>query len=122
LSSRTVLRLLHQLGYSLQANAKVTEGRKHEYRDAQFRYVNDMAARFIDDDQPAISVDANKKGLIGDFANGGTECQPAVNPNGPVCTLRRPRPRKVVPYGDLRRPTVVEPDGAGPVPQRRATA
>jgi len=26
-SSRTVLRLLHQLGYSLQANAKVTEGR-----------------------------------------------------------------------------------------------
>ena len=25
-SSRTVLRLLHQLGYSLQANAKVTEG------------------------------------------------------------------------------------------------
>src|SRR5205807_960760 len=26
-SSRTVLRLLHRLGYSLQANAKVTEGR-----------------------------------------------------------------------------------------------
>ena len=25
-SSRTLLRLLHQLGYSLQANAKVTEG------------------------------------------------------------------------------------------------
>jgi transposase len=26
-SARTVLRLLHRLGYSLQANAKVTEGR-----------------------------------------------------------------------------------------------
>lgn len=28
-SSRTVLRLLHTLGYSLQANAKVTEGAQH---------------------------------------------------------------------------------------------
>ena len=40
-SSRTVLRLLHRLGYSLQANAKVTEGRQHPDRDAQFRYLND---------------------------------------------------------------------------------
>jgi transposase len=56
-SSRTVLRLLHRLGYSLQANAKVTEGRQHPDRDAQFRYLNDMAAAFIDDGQPAISVD-----------------------------------------------------------------
>jgi transposase len=59
-SSRTVLRLLHQLGYSLQANAKVTEGRQHRDRDAQFRYLNDMAGAFIDDDQPAISVDTKK--------------------------------------------------------------
>ncbi len=49
-SSRTVLRLLHRLGYSLQANAKVTEGRQHPDRDAQFRYLNDMAQGFIDDD------------------------------------------------------------------------
>ena len=55
-SARTVLRLLHRLGYSLQANAKVTEGRQHPDRDAQFRYLNDMAAGFIDDDQPAIMV------------------------------------------------------------------
>ena len=60
-SARTVLRLLHQLGYSLQANAKVTEGRQHADRDAQFRYLNDMAAGFIDDAQPAISVDTKKK-------------------------------------------------------------
>ena len=79
-SSRTVLRLLHQLGYSLQANAKVTEGRQHEDRDAQFRYLNDMAAAFIDDDQPAISVDTKKKELIGDFANGGNEWQPGGEP------------------------------------------
>jgi len=79
-SSRTVLRLLHLLGYSLQANAKVTEGRQHPDRDAQFRYLNDMAAGFIDDDQPAISVDAKKKELIGDYANGGTEWSPEGEP------------------------------------------
>jgi hypothetical protein len=35
----------------LQANAKVTEGRQHPDRDAQFRYLNDLASAFIDDDQ-----------------------------------------------------------------------
>jgi hypothetical protein len=79
-SSRTVLRLLHRLGYSLQANAKVTEGRQHPDRDAQFRYLNDMAAGFIEDDQPAISVDTKKKELIGDYANGGTEWSPGGEP------------------------------------------
>jgi Rhodopirellula transposase DDE domain len=79
-SSRTVLRLLHHLGYSLQANAKVTEGRQHPDRDAQFRYLNDMAQGFIDDDQPAISVDTKKKELIGDYANGGIEWSPAGQP------------------------------------------
>lgn len=79
-SSRTVLRLLHRLGYSLQANAKVTEGRQHPDRDAQFRYLNDMAAGFIDDDQPVISVDTKKKELIGDYANGGTEWAPEGEP------------------------------------------
>lgn len=79
-SSRTVLRLLHRLGYSLQANAKVTEGRQHPDRDAQFRYLNDMAAGFIDDDQPVISVDTKKKELIGDYANGGNEWSPEGEP------------------------------------------
>lgn len=60
-SPRTVLRLLHRLGYSLQANAKVTEGRQHPDRDAQFGYLNDMAAAFISDGQPVISVDTKKK-------------------------------------------------------------
>ena len=59
-SAELVRRLLHQMGYSLQANAKVTEGRQHPDRDAQFRYLNDMAATFIADDQPVISVDTKK--------------------------------------------------------------
>ena len=99
-SSRTVLRLLHQLGYSLQANAKVTEGRQHEDRDAQFRYLNDMAAGFIDDAQPAISVDTKKKELVGDFANGGSEWQPEGDPERVrVHDFMDPALGKVVPYG-----------------------
>ena len=72
-SSNTVLRLLHLLGYSLQANAKVTEGRQHPDRDEQFRYLNDTAASFIAKGQPVISVDTKKKELIGEFANKGNE-------------------------------------------------
>jgi hypothetical protein len=79
-SSRTVLRLLHQLGYSLQANAKVVEGRQHPDRDGQFHYLNDTAAAFIADQQPAISVDTKKKELIGVYANGGNEWSPEGEP------------------------------------------
>jgi transposase len=79
-SARSVQRLLHRLGYSLQANAKVTEGRQHPDRDAQFHYLNEMADTFIDDDQPVISVDTKKKELIGDFANGGAEWEPEGQP------------------------------------------
>ena len=60
-SSRSVLRLLHRLGYSLQANAKVAEGRQHPDHDAQFHHLNDTATDFIDDGQPVISVDSKEK-------------------------------------------------------------
>jgi transposase len=79
-SSRSVLRLLHKLGYSLQANAKVAEGRQHPDRDAQFTHLNDTASEFIDDGQPVISVDSKKKELIGNYANGGAEWAPAGEP------------------------------------------
>jgi hypothetical protein len=79
-SSRSVLRLLHKLGYSLQANAKVSEGRQHPDRDAQFNHLNDTADAFIGDGQPVISVDSKKKELIGNYANGGAEWAPAGEP------------------------------------------
>jgi Rhodopirellula transposase DDE domain len=79
-SSRSVLRLLHKLGYSLQANAKVSEGRQHADRDAQFNHLNDTADAFIEDGQPVISVDSKKKELIGNYANGGAEWAPAGEP------------------------------------------
>ena len=99
-SARTVLRLLHRLGYSLQANVKVTEGRQHADRDAQFRYLNDMAAAFIDDAQPAISVDTKKKELVGDLANGGREWQREGAPERVrVHDFMDPTLGKAVPYG-----------------------
>jgi hypothetical protein len=79
-SSSTVLRLLHLLGYSLQANAKVTEGRQRPDRDDQFRYLNDTAASFIANGQPVISVDTKKKELLGNHANGGAEWSPVGFP------------------------------------------
>src|SRR6266536_6533999 len=63
-SSRTVLRLLHRLGYSLQANAKVTEGRQHPDRDAQFEYVNAAAVAFLAAGDPVVSVDTKKRELV----------------------------------------------------------
>ena len=79
-SPRSVLRLLHRLGYSLQANAKVNEGRQSPDRDAQFRYLNGQADNFVDDGQPVISVDTKKKELLGNYANGGAEWAPAGEP------------------------------------------
>jgi transposase len=102
-SSRTVLRLLHQLGYSLQANAKVTEGRQHPDRDEQFRYLNDTAASFIANGQPVISVDTKKKELIGDYANGGNEWALSGSPERVlVHDFRDPEMgeyAKAIPYG-----------------------
>ena len=79
-SSRTVLRLLHYLGFSLQANAKVIEGSQHVDRDAQFHYLNDRAGEFVSAGEPAISVDTKKKELIGNYANGGQTWEPAGQP------------------------------------------
>jgi hypothetical protein len=79
-SSRSVLRLLHTLGYSLQANVKVSEGRQYPEWDAQFKYLNDMASDFIDGGQPVISVHAKMKELIGTYANCGSEWAPGGEP------------------------------------------
>src|SRR3990172_3873146 len=72
----TVARLLRGLGYSLQPNAKVREGRQHPDRDAQFQHINGKVAAAIGQGQPVISVDTKKKELVGDFKNGGRELRP----------------------------------------------
>ena len=71
ISDFVVRRLLKELGYSLQANAKTTEGAQHPDRDAQFQYLNDQADQHLDAGNPVISVDTKKKELVGLFKNSG---------------------------------------------------
>ena len=79
-SHRLVADLLHECGYSLQANRKKREGPQHPDWDAQFRYINDWVRRFQKQHQPTISVDTKKKELVGDFKNPGREWRPQGNP------------------------------------------
>jgi hypothetical protein len=67
LVDRSVLRLLAQIGYTMQANVKTREGDDHPDRDAQFQYINDTAAAALAAKQPVISVDTKKKELVGEF-------------------------------------------------------
>jgi hypothetical protein len=77
---QTVASLLHNAGYSLQANRKTREGLAHPDRNAQFEYINASVARALLRGQPAISVDTKKKELVGDFKNGGREWRPEGKP------------------------------------------
>jgi transposase len=79
-SPQTVWRLLGEQGFSTQANAKVTEGRRHPDRDAQFRYIAARAREHLAAGQPVISVDAKKKELVGEYAQAGREWRPMGNP------------------------------------------
>ena len=72
-SPQSAWRLLHEEGFSTQANAKVTEGRRHPDRDAQFRYIAAQAREQLAAGQPVISVDAKKKEQVGEFAQAGRE-------------------------------------------------
>jgi hypothetical protein len=79
-SPQTAWRLLRGQGFSMQANAKTAEGRRHPDRDAQFRYIAAQAAGHLAAGQPVISVDAKKKEQAGEFAQAGREWRPAGDP------------------------------------------
>ena len=79
-SVMTVSRLLADLGFSLQANRKTEEGKSHEDRDAQFRYIASKVKEFHAIDLPVISVDAKKKEAVGNFKNSGQEWHHAGQP------------------------------------------
>ncbi len=99
-SDFVVRRLLHQLGYSLQANAKTEEGGQHADRDAQFGYINDQAAAHMAAGQPVVSVDAKKKENVGNFKNGGREWRPGGDPERVnVHDFKDKELGKVTPYG-----------------------
>lgn len=79
-SERSVNRLLHASGYSLQSNRKTIEGGDHPDRDAQFQHINRRVKAYQNQGQPVVSVDAKKKELVGRFRNGGREWQPSGEP------------------------------------------
>jgi len=79
-SHQTISELLHDLGYSLQANRKTLEGTSHPDRDAQFRHINEAVQLQLALGEPVISVDTKKKELVGPFRNGGRELRPKGDP------------------------------------------
>ena len=99
-SYQLVSELLHERGYSLQANRKTREGGEHADRDAQFEHLNAQAEAFLAADEPVISVDAKKKELIGDFKNGGREWHPHGTPEQVrVYDFPIPELGRATPYG-----------------------
>jgi len=108
ISYPVVAELLRELGYSLQANRKTTEGAGHPDRNAQFEYINRKVQRFFASKQPVISVDTKKKELVGDFQNGGREWRPQGKPEKVrVHDFPIPELGRATPYGvyDLARNT-----------------
>ena len=99
-SSTSVGRLLHELGYSLQSVRKTREGTSHPDRNAQFEHINATADDFLQRKQPVVSVDTKSKELVGDFKNKGREWQPKGTPEK---TLVHDFPQdatgKAIPYG-----------------------
>jgi len=79
-SHQTVSELLHELGYSLQANRKTLAGTNHPGRDAQFSHLNAAVQLQLSLGQPVISVDTKKKELVGPFRNAGRELRPKGAP------------------------------------------
>jgi transposase len=79
-SHQVVADLLHDLGYSLQANRKTREGSNHPDRNAQFEHLNAKVKWSLARHHPVISVDTKKKELVGNFKNNGRELRPKGQP------------------------------------------
>ena len=99
-SHTMVSHLLHEAGYSLQANRKTREGANHADRDAQFEHINRRVTAQLRRGEPAVSVDTKKKELIGDFKNSGREWRPRGRPEEVrVHDFQDERLGKAIPYG-----------------------
>ncbi len=98
-AKNAVLRMLHAEGFSTQGNSRAIEGRRHPDRDAQFRYIDDLAKRYLTAGEPVISIDTKKKELVGLYAQKGAEWRPKGDPRR-VRDHDFPGPDgKAIPYG-----------------------
>ncbi|MCI5208782.1 MAG: ISAzo13 family transposase [Candidatus Electrothrix sp. ATG2] len=80
ISQKSVYTLLQEMGYSMQSNKKVLEGKQHPDRDSQFQFINQKVLSFQGAGLPVISVDAKKKENIGVFKNTGAEWEKCGQP------------------------------------------
>ena len=100
ISHRIVAELLHELGYSLQANRKTLEGSGHPDRNAQFMHLNQAVQLQLALGEPVISVDTKKKELVGPIKNSGRELRPTGQPEDVlVHDFLIPELGRVSPYG-----------------------
>ncbi len=84
----------------MQANAKTLEGSRHADRDAQFHHINEQVKAALAAGEPVISVDTNKKELVGPYKNGGREYRPSGDPEQVnVHDFIDRKLGKAVPYG-----------------------
>ena len=100
-SYSTVSRAFEKLGYSKQQNQKMLQvGSQHPDRDAQFNYINETSAEYLNAGEPVISIDTKKKENIGNFKNNGSEYRKEKEPRQ-VLDHDFPLPElgKVAPYG-----------------------
>ena len=99
-SASTVRRLLRQMGYSLQANRKMREGKQHPDRDGQFRHIHGRILARRRKREPSISVDTKKKEVLGNLKNAGKSYRPKSKPiEVDVHDFPNPELGKAVPYG-----------------------
>jgi transposase len=99
-SHQVVADLLHELGYSLQANRKTREGSSHPDRNAQFEHLNGKVKWSLARHYPVISMDTKKKELVGNFRNNGRELRPAGEPEKVlVHDFVDPKLGRATPYG-----------------------
>ena len=98
--SHRMVELLHDMGYSLQANRKTLAGTEHPDRNAQFEHLDRAVQLQLSLGEPVISVDTKKKELVGPFKNGGRELRPKGAPEQVlVHDFLIPDLGRVSPYG-----------------------
>lgn len=99
-SDRLVARILKKIGYSLQGNKKTKEGGGHPDRDGQFNVINTKTKKFLEENEPVISVDTKKKENLGVYKNEGKEYAPQGKPvEVKVYDFPNKKLGKAIPYG-----------------------
>ncbi len=93
-------RMLKKLGYSMQSNRKTKEGEQNPDRNAQFEFIAKRIKSAQRNLNPAISVDAKKKEVLGLKKNNGKCYRPKGQPiEVDVHDFPDKKLGKAIPYG-----------------------